>query len=121
MINEGVDRRVKQLEAQAKQYNMPVDLLLKYQGLESLDQYKELLKPGIITQIQEELIFEAIVKQEKLKLTAADYEKYYEQIAKGQRKDVKEIKASYPKDQMKERFLLFKAHDFVLESAVIKK
>ena len=75
----------------------------------------------ITTQIQEELIFDAIAKQEKLKLTAADYNKYYEQIAKGQHKDVNEIKEAYPKDQMKERFLLFKAHDFVLESAVIKK
>ena len=121
MIEDQVARRVQQLEAQAAQYGMTADLILKYQGIETLDQYKELLRPGITTQIQEELIFDAIAKQEKLKLTAADYNKYYEQIAKGQHKDVEEIKKAYPKDQMKERFLLFKAHDFVLESAVIKK
>ena len=120
MVEEQVKSRVQQLEAQASQYGMPADVLLKYQGIDSIEQYKELLAPGIKTSIQEELIFDAIVKAEKLKLAKEDYEKYYGEIAKYQRKEVKEVKAKLPKAQVKERFLLFKARDLVLENVVIK-
>ena len=120
MIEDSVNRRVEQLENQAKMYGLTAELLLKYQGVESLEQYKELLRPGIKTSIQEELVLEAIAKAEKLKLTKEDYEKYYAQIAKYQNKEVKEVKAQLPKDSVKERFTLFKARDLVLESVVLK-
>ena len=120
MIDAEVDNRVKKLESQASQYGFPVDVFLKYQGIESVDQYKELLVPGVKTTIQEELIFDAIVKAEKVKLDKEDYNKYYAEIAKYQRKDLKEVKKALPKANVKERFLLFKARDIVLESVVVK-
>ena len=116
MVNEGVERRVKQLEAQAKQYNMPVDLLLKYQGLESVEQYKELLAPGVKSNIHYELVVAAIAKQENIKLLAADYTKYYKKMAgKGK---VEDVKAQYPKEAVKDYFMMLKAHDLVLENVV---
>lgn len=120
MIDAEVGNRVKKLESQASQYGFPVDVFLKYQGIESVDQYKELLVPGVKTTIQEELIFDAIVKAEKVKLDKEDYDKYYAEIAKYQRKDLKEVKKALPKANVKERFLLFKARDIVLESVVVK-
>ena len=120
MIEDGVNRQVEKLENQAKAYGLTADLLLKYQGIESLDQYKELLKPGIENSIKEEFVLESIAKQEKLKLTKEDYDKYYGQIAKYQNKTAKEVKASLPKEVVKDRFLLFKARDLVLESVVVK-
>ena len=36
------------------------------------------------------------------------------------RKDLKEVKKALPKANVKERFLLFKARDIVLESVVVK-
>lgn len=120
MIDAEVDNRIKKLESQASQYGFPVDVFLKYQGIESVDQYKELLVPGVKTTIQEELIFDAIVKAEKVKLVKEDYDKYYAEIAKYQRKDLKEVKKALPKANVKERFLLFKARDIVLESVVVK-
>ena len=68
MIENSVNQRVEQLENQAKQYGIPADILLKYQGIESIDQYKELLKPGVENSIKEEFILESIAKVEKLKL-----------------------------------------------------
>ncbi len=120
MIEDNVNRRVEQLENQAKAYGLTAELLLKYQGVESLEQYKELLRPGIKSSIQEEIILEEIAKVEKLKLAKEDYDKYYEQIAKYQNKEAKEIKKQLPKESVKERFLLFKARDLVLESVVLK-
>ena len=114
MIDSEVDNRIKQLEATAKQYNMPAELLLKYQGIESVDQYKELIKPGIKNDIHYQVVIAAIVKQEKIKLAASDYTKYYKQMAKGG--DVEEVKAKYPKERVTEYFKMLKAHDMILEN-----
>ncbi len=120
MVEDGVNRRVEQLENQAKAYGLTAELLLQYQGIQSLDQYKELLKPGIENSIREEFILESIAKVEKVKLAKEDYDKYYEQIAKYQNKTAKEVKANLPKEAVKDRFLLFKARDLVLASVVVK-
>lgn len=120
MIEDSVNRQVEKLENQAKAYGLTADLLLKYQGIESLDQYKELLKPGVENSIKEEFILESIAKVEKLKLAKEDYDKYYGQIAGYQKKTVKEVKDNLPKEVVKDRFLLFKARDLVLESVVVK-
>ena len=120
MIEDSVNRQVEKLENQAKAYGLTADLLLKYQGIESLDQYKELLKPGVENSIKEEFILESIAKIEKIKLAKEDYDKYYGQIATYQNKTVKEVKANLPKEVVKDRFLLFKARDLVLESVVVK-
>ena len=120
MIEDSVNRQVEKLENQAKAYGLTADLLLKYQGIESLDQYKELLKPGVENSIKEEFILESIAKVEKLKLAKEDYDKYYGQIAEYQKKTVKEVKTNLPKEVVKDRFLLFKARDLVLESVVVK-
>lgn len=120
MIEDSVNRQVEKLENQAKAYGLTADLLLKYQGIESLDQYKELLKPGVENSIKEEFILESIAKVEKLKLAKEDYDKYYGQIAGYQKKTVKEVKDNLPKEVVKDRFLLFKARDLVLASVVVK-
>jgi trigger factor len=114
MIASEVEHRMKHLEETAKQYNMPAELLLKYQGIESVDQYKELIKPGIKNDIHYQIVIAAIVKQEKVKLLASDYTKYYKQMAKGG--DVEEVKAKYPKERVTEYFKMLKAHDLILEN-----
>lgn len=114
MINNEIDKRVKQLEDTAKQYGMPAEMLLKYQGVESVDAYRKLLVPGVTENIHYEVVIAQIAKQEKVKLSKEDYDKYYERLANG--KDVKEIKKQYPKDMVTNYFKLLKAHDLVLES-----
>ncbi len=114
MVDEQVEKKVNELNQTAKQYQMPVDLLLKYQGIESVDQYKELLVPGIKNNLHYEVVMAAICKQEKVKLVASDYTKYYKQMANGQ--DVKEVMAKYPKEAVGEYFKMLKTHDLVMES-----
>ena len=114
MVENEVENKMKQLEATAKQYNMPAELLLKYQGIESVDQYKELIKPGIKNDIHYQIVIAAIVKQEKIKLLASDYTKYYKQMAKGG--DVEKVKETYPKERVTEYFKMLKAHDLILEN-----
>jgi len=112
LVEREVEKKVKQLENTAKNYQIPLDLFLKYQGIESVEQYKELVTPGVKTNIHYEVVIYSVMKQEKIKLTKEDYEKYYEQMAKNS--DVKEIKAKYPKEAVKDYFMMLKAHDLVL-------
>ena len=119
LVESEVNRKVKSLENQAKSYGIPAEMLLKYQGVESMDQYKELIKPGIKDEIHYDVVVAQIAKQEKLKLTKEDYDKYYEKLAKGERLTVKDAKAKYSKDVVKHYFLLQKAQDLILDS--IKK
>ena len=114
MIDNEIDKRVKQLEETAKQYGMPLEMLLKYQGVESVDAYRKLLAPGVKENIHYEIVIAQIAKQEKVKLTKEDYEKYYLKLAQG--KDVKEVKKQYSKDMVTGYFKLLKAHDLVLDS-----
>lgn len=114
MINNEIDKRVKQLEDTAKQYGMPAEMLLKYQGVESIDAYRKLLVPGVTENIHYEIVIAQIAKQEKVKLDKEDFDKYYLRLANG--KDVKEVKKQYPKDMVTNYFKLLKAHDLVMES-----
>lgn len=114
LIDREVQKKVDELSKTAEMYKIPLEYFLKYQGIESVEQYKELVTPGVKSNIQYEVIIMAIVKQEKIKLTKEDYEKYYVKIANG--KDIKEVKKSLPKDKVTDYFKLLKAHDLVLEN-----
>lgn len=112
LVEREVEKKVKQLENTANNYQIPLDLFLKYQGIESVEQYKELVTPGVKTNIHYEVVIYSVMKQEKIKLEKEDYEKYYAQMAKNS--SVKEIKEKYPKAAVKEYFMMLKAHDLVL-------
>lgn len=114
LVEREVQKKVAELQKTADMYKIPLEYFLKYQGIESVEQYKDLVTPGIKTNIHYEAVIMSIVKQEKVKLVKEDYEKYYAQLAKG--KDVSEVKKAYPKDQVSDYFKLLKAHDLVLEN-----
>lgn len=114
LIDREVQKKVDELSKTAEMYKIPLEYFLKYQGIERVEQYKELVTPGVKSNIQYEVIIMAIVKQEKIKLTKEDYEKYYVKVANG--KDIKEVKKSLPKDKVTDYFKLLKAHDLVLEN-----
>ena len=110
---------VKQVENQAKAYGITTEQLLTYQGT-TLDQYKELVKPSAEKNVLESLVIEAIRKAEKIKLLKADYDKYYEVLAKQYNQPVEQIKKSLPKERVEEYFLDLKTIDLLKDNAVIK-
>lgn len=119
MINNRIDQMVKQVENQAKAYGITTEQLLTYQGT-TLDQYKELVKPSAEKNVLESLVIEAIRKAEKIKLLKADYDKYYEVLAKQYNQPVEQIKKSLPKERVEEYFLDLKTIDLLKDNAVIK-
>ena len=120
MIDTEVNHQVKQIERQAKAYNMPVDVLLKYSGLESLEAYKEAIRPSALMSVKQRLVFSEIAKVEKIKVTKADFEKEIKLIAKEVNKTVEEVKAVYTKEALSPYILLQKAIELVKTSAVDK-
>lgn len=114
LVDIEVERKVKDLEKAANSYQIPLDYFLKFQGIESVEQYKELVIPGIKTNIQYEVILDSIIKKENITLNEEDYEKYYAVLAKG--KDIEEIKKAYSKESVDSYFKTLKAHDLVLQN-----
>lgn len=118
LIDSEVEKKVQEITNTAQSYQIPLDLFLKYNGLESIEQYKSLVTPGVKSNIHFETVLFAIVKQEKVKLAKEDYDKYYAKMAnKG---NVDEVKEKYPKEKVTDYFKMLKAHDLVLENAIVE-
>lgn len=121
MIDTEVKHQVSQIERQAKAYNLPVDVLLKYSGLESLEAYKEAVRPSCLMSVKQRLVFAQIAKAEKIKVTKADYEKEIKLIVKETSKTEEEVKAVYTKEALTPYILLQKAIELVKSTAVSEK
>lgn len=118
LVNEEVEKQVKRIEQQAKMYGLTADMLLKYSGMESLDQYKETVRPSALNSVKERIIFEEIAKAEKFEVTDEEYENEIAKAAEEMKKTVNELKKTYTKEAITPYITLQKAYDLVKTSAV---
>jgi len=118
LVNEEVEKQVKRIEQQAKMYGLTADMLLKYSGMESLDQYKETVRPSALNSVKERIIFEAIAKAENFEITDEEYEAEIAKAAEEMKKSVAEVKKTYTKDAIAPYMQLQKAYEFVKKTAV---
>lgn len=95
MVDTEVDHQIKGIERQAKMYGMPVDVLLKYSGIESLDVYKQTIRPSALTAVKQRLVLDEIAKAEKLKVNKTDYEKEVKEVIKETGKTEEEVRKLY--------------------------
>ena len=95
MVDTEVDHQIKGIERQAKMYGMTVDVLLKYSGIESLDVYKQTIRPSALTAVKQRLVLDEIAKAEKLKVNKADYEKEIKEVIKETGKTEEEVRKLY--------------------------
>ncbi len=129
VIEREVEEGVKRLEAQAKQYGIPADVLLKYQGIESLDTYKEMYTKYVKDDIMKELCFSAIATAEKIEVTPEEIEAEYKVIAQvtaddteeAAAKKVSEAKKQYPIYNVANHILNKKVFDFIKTNANIEE
>jgi len=104
VVDHEVEHGVKNVEAQAKQYGIPVEVLLQYQGIKDMEAYKEMYKNYITDDIKRELCFAYIVKEEKLEAKPKEVEAKYLEIANVKpeateeevKKAVEQVKRQYP-------------------------
>ena len=120
LVEEEVNRSFRQVENQAKMYNMPVEQLLKYYGIDSVDAYKEALKPNALANVKQRIVFAEVAKVEKLKVSDKDYNSELDLIVKEVNKPLEEVKKVYTKEALTPYILMNKAMDLIKKEAIVK-
>lgn len=120
LIDEEVNHQVRQIEAQAKMYGLTADVLLQYSGVESLEAYKNAIRPAAEMSVKQRVVFFEIAKAEKLKISAKEYNDELKVIAKEMKASVEEAKARYTKESLTPYLQLKKVNQLIKEAAIIK-
>jgi trigger factor len=120
LVEEEIERQVHQMEQQAKSYNIPMDLLLQYYGLENLDAYKKAITPSAETSVRQRAVFLKIAEVEKVKVTEKEYEAEFQAVADEYKKSVDEVKKMYAKEMIAPYLKMRKVIDLIKNSAIAK-
>ena len=99
MIQSQIDSMVQELEYRLMYQGLKLDDYLKYTGMKLEDlrkSYEDQAKKSVKTR----LIFEAIIKQEKIEATEEDKQKKFAEMAEAAKKEVEEFKKSLPERQL---------------------
>jgi len=116
MVDTEVSHQMSQIERQAKMYGMSVETLLKYSGLESVDAYKETIRPSALTAVKQRVVMDAIAKAEKLKVNKKDYEDEIKEVIKETGKSDEEVRKVYTLEALTPYILLQKAIKLVKDN-----
>lgn len=120
LVDDEVNRTFSQVEKQAKMYNIPVDTLLGIYGLGSAEEYKKNLEKSALVTVKQRVVLLKIAEVEKIKISAAEYEKEFKDIAEEVKRSLDEVKKVYSKDAIKPYIQIRKAIDLIKETAIIK-
>ena len=118
LVENRVESMVRQLEAQAKQYQLPVETLLSFQGTNLEDYKKEAAKYAEREVKFEEILFK-IAETEKLVPTEEELTKYTEEYCLANKLDVKQTVKAYGYQPFFNNLVLEKAQKFVLDNKVV--
>ncbi len=120
LINQGVEREIQRVAAQAKQYGLETEMLLQYFGFENMDEFKKKSEENVKTEFLRELVFEEIIKLEGLVATEEEIEAKYLEIAGGDQSKVKQVKKQYHVNQIAFHINMLKAVEIIKSNAVTK-
>ena len=81
LINSEVESQVQNVEKQAKQYGMPVEVLLQYSGIASMDDFKKQAEEHARKSFLQELVIEKIMETENIEASAEEIESEYVKVA----------------------------------------
>ena len=120
LVEEEIERQVQQMEQQAKNYNIPMEMLLQYYGIESLEQYKKAIAPSAETSVRQRAVFLKIAEVEKFKISAKEYDDEFEAVALEYKKSIDDIKKMYAKEMIAPYLKMRKAISLIKDSAIVK-
>lgn len=120
LINQGVEHKLAQVEQEAKQYGISVDLLLQYYQMGSVDDFKKIAEEQIRKEFLEELVFEEIAKLENIDVTDEEIEAKYLELAKFDEKMVKQVKKQYHQAQISFHLKALKVVQLIKDNVVTK-
>ena len=91
LINQAVERNVQRIEEQAKQYQLPVEVLLQYYQMGSLEDFRKVSEEQVRKEFLQELVFEEIIKLENIEASQEELEAKYLELAGGDQAKVKQV------------------------------
>jgi len=116
MIDSEVDRMIKDTEAQAKQYNMELDMFLQLNGT-NIDEYKKQLRSRAESSVKYNLVLTKIGEVEELVPSEEKYNETYELLSKQYNMEVKELKKMLPEEMLKPQLMTQLAVDYLVENS----
>ncbi|MDI6451939.1 trigger factor [Peloplasma aerotolerans] len=117
MIDEEIKQAKANVEQQAKQYGLEMDMFLSMSGV-TPEQFEVQIAEESKKRVQTTLVIEAIAKAEGLSATEAEVNEKYEELAKRYNMPVEEVKKYLPANILTSDVVLNKAYKFVIDSAV---
>lgn len=91
IIRALVDRKIGELEKMAEQYGMPVEVLLSYNGIPSLAEYKKQVEEMTKSELKLSLCLDELVKVENLKVSQDEFNTEFSFIAGITKDDSEEV------------------------------
>ncbi len=117
MVETEKNRMRKDVEARAKQYNIPFEMFLTITG-SSLEKFEEELTKEATKKVSYELVIEAIAKAENIEASEEEYANKCEEIAKMYGTTVDQVKQFIPEETVKADVKFQKAIDLLVSSSV---
>lgn len=129
LIQSEVEYQVKNVEKQAKQYNLPVDVLLQYSGIQSIDDFKKGAEENARKSFLQELVIDEIIKLENIVATAEEIENQYRGLAGVKVEDdeatiakkIANAKKQYKENQVAYRIKADKVIELLKKNAITKE
>lgn len=119
VIEEELENHVKNVENQAKQYGIPVEVLLQYSGYSSLDSFKEEGRKALKTKIANDVILDEIVKVEKIKVSQKEIDAEYANEFGDDAEKIAEFKKQHSTETVVHALQCQKAIELIKKNAVI--
>ncbi len=118
LIKSEVENQVKRVEEQAKQYHMPVEVLLQYSGVASMDDFKKGAEDYARKSFLQELVIDKIMELENIDATPEEVEAEYNRLANGDNKKLYELKKQYKPSQVAYQLKANKVVDILKANAI---
>ncbi len=117
MISKEAEQQINQVKDQAKQYNIPYEQLLQFQGM-TPELFESQAKTQAEMRVKMNLVFEAVAKQENLEVPQSKLDEAYQSLVDQHKVTLDYVKNVISEDAMKKDLLPQLGYDFVLEKAI---
>ena len=119
MIENQVNQMINEMANSMAQQGLSMEQYMQFTG-QTIDSFKEQVRPDALTRIQSSLVLEQIAKDENIEVTDADVEAEIEKMASmyGMKADdLKNYIQDAERENMKKDLAVQKALDFVMDNA----
>ncbi|MBO7425956.1 MAG: trigger factor, partial [Clostridiales bacterium] len=119
MVDTEVEQMIQQQASSMQQQGIELDMYLKYVG-QTMDEFKESMKPMAKVRVKSNLVLEAISKELKIEATDDDYNNELETIAKAYNMKKEDVENAIGKNSeyLKESIITRKTVEALSEKAV---